>query len=73
MIKVRGNFQSEFCSLSADALNIDFAVQRIQIRSHHVQPNAAPGQFGLDRSRSEARMEQHFTEVTLGQTIRCLR
>src|SRR2546429_6510890 len=37
------------CALAGDALDLDFAIQGIQIGAHHVETDAAAGQFGLDR------------------------
>ena len=55
--------------MAGDALDLDFAIQGIQIGAHHVETDAAAGQFGLDGRGRESRMEEHFAHVAFGEAI----
>ena len=63
------NFQREGRARARRALNIDFAVQRVEIGAHDVEADAAAGKFGLYRSRRKSRMEKHFAQIAFGKTI----
>src|SRR6266850_1496266 len=64
------HLKRELRALSACALDIDFAVERIQVGAHDVKPNTPARQFRLDRRGRKARVEKHFAKVALRQPVR---
>src|SRR5260370_2748170 len=68
----QGHFQGELGALAACALDIDFAVEHIEIGADDVEADAAAGELGFCRSGGEAGMEEHFAEIALGEAVgRC--
>ena len=65
----QGNFQGELRALARSAVNLDFAVQGVQVGTNDVEPNSAAGKFGFGRGRRESRMENHFAEIALGEAV----
>src|SRR4029077_19373108 len=64
------DFQGELGPVAARALDVDFAVQCIEIGAHDVQADAAAGELGLCGSGGEAGMEQHLAEIAVGEAVR---
>src|SRR6266446_951941 len=67
------NFQRELGSLAARALDVDFAVQHIEIGAHNVQADAAAGELGLCGRGGKAGVKEHLAEIAVGQAVRGLR
>src|SRR5262249_5040106 len=67
------NFERELRALTRRALNVDFAVERIEVRANNVQTDATAGELGLHRSGREAWMEQHLAKVAFREAVRGFR
>src|SRR5215831_32101 len=61
--------ENEFGSNPCRALNFDFAVQLIEIRTDHVKAYTASGKFCFGGSCGEAWMEKHFAQLAFRQLI----
>src|SRR5262249_58137989 len=61
--------ENEFGSNPCRALNFDFAVQLIEIRTDHVEAYTASGKFCFGGSCGEAWMEKHFAQLAFRQLI----
>src|SRR6185369_13987791 len=67
------NLESESGSYAEGRFDLNFAVQLVQVRSYHVEPDSASGKFRLARSGREARMEEEFQHVAIFHLLRLLR
>src|SRR5260370_35936762 len=65
----QGHFQGELGALAACALDIDFAVEHIEIGADDVEADAAAGDVGVCRSGGEAGKEEQLAESELVEAI----
>ena len=70
MISVSGTFSVKRLPIPFRRLDLDLAIERGEICFHNVKTNAATREFRLARRRGEARAEQQFEKIALGQTLR---
>src|SRR6266403_1455406 len=68
-----GHLERELCAQAVRALDINFAVERVQVGAHHIQPDAPARQFRPDRRGREARVEQHLARAASRQWFRSFR
>src|SRR4029077_5059989 len=52
------------------ALDIDFAVQRIEIGAYNVQADTAAGELRFCGRGGEAGMEEHLAEIAIREAVR---
>ena len=62
--------QAEGCALAGPGLDVDRALQAVQHGLHHVQADAAAGDFGDLVRRAEAGPEDQFENLGFAQPVR---